>query len=131
MYFVKFPSKKFVYFSPFLEERVRKKVLIDPIEQTSQSHRKYLIYVSSSLSIPLLSTVSFYLWGRIGETRRRLRSPPIPLYISFVWSHLPERPCPKFRRMTYTIPRTIPFFNSSLNNSSFSSISHLAIQSST
>ena len=131
MYFVKFPSKKFVYFSPFLEKRVRKKVLIDPKEQTAQSHRKYLIYVSSSLSIHLFSTVSFHQRGRIGETRRRLRLPPIPLYSSFVWSRLPERPCPKFRRMTYTIPSMIPFFNSSLNNSSFSSISLLAIESST
>ena len=122
---------KFVHFSPSLENRVRKKVLIDPIEQTSQSHRKYLIYVSSGLSMPFLSKVSSHLRGRIGEIRRRLSSPPIPLYSSFVWSHLTERPCPKFRRMAYTIPPTTPFFNSSLNNASFSSISHLAIESST
>ena len=115
----------------FLENRVLKKVLIYLIEQTSQSHRKYLIYVSSDLSMPILSKVSSHLRGRIGEIRRRLSSPPIPLYSSFVWSHLPERPCPKFRRMTYTIPPTITFFNSRLNNASFSSISHLAIESST
>ena len=122
-----------VHFSSFWENRVRKMVLIDPIEQTSRSHRKYLIYVSSGLSMPLLSKVSSHLGGggRIGEIRRRLSSPPIRLYSSFIWSHLPERPCPKFRRMTYTIPPTIPFFNSSLNNASFSPISHLAIDSST
>ena len=80
---------------------------------------------------PFLSKLSSHLRTRIGEIRRRLSSPPIPLYSSFVWSHLPERPCPKFRHMTYTIPPTISFFNSSLNNASSSSISHLAIESST
>ena len=45
---------------------------------------KYLIYVSSGLSMPLLSKVSSHLRGRIGEIRRRLSSPPIPPYSSFV-----------------------------------------------
>ena len=65
--------------------------------------------------MPLLSKVFSHLRGWIGEIRRRLSSPAIPLYSFFVVSHLPERPCSKFRRMTYTIPPTIPFFNSSIN----------------
>ena len=46
--------------------------------------------VSSGLSMPLLSRVPSHLWGRIGESRRGLSSPPIPLYGYFVWPHLPE-----------------------------------------
>ena len=83
MYFAKFPSQKLVHFSPSLENGVPKNVLIDPIEQTSKSDRKYLIYVSSGLSMPLLSRVPCHLRERIGEIQRGLSSPPIPLFSSF------------------------------------------------
>ena len=124
MYFVKIPLQQFLHFSPSLENKVRKKVLIDPIEQTSQSHRKYLIYVSSGLSMHLLSKVSSHLRERIAEIGRGLKSPPIPLYSSFDWSHLPERSCPKFRRMTYSLLRSLSRYLSSIQ----ASITHLSHQ---
>ena len=53
----------------------------------------------------LLSQVSSHLRGRIGEIRRRLSSPFIPLYSSFVWSHLPERTCDKFNDYLWGAPK--------------------------